>query len=245
MSSPFQPKIFPPSPSFNLEKPAAAEGQAQEVVVDSSIPCTHSSFEYPSASDNPEDSLQLFNQSFHHKKDRQESHLTNVSDITFPKLASMPDADEKSTASNPKPITPTQGDEEDLIATIIKLKVQLAQAQSKNDQLSLMLRQCLSEKMDLECEMRASGINNKFNNNKQMNSYDVTRNRPDSFHTAPMLPQEQEAVRTKEFVHDNHESVVWREETISTHYTNKLSYVQQLMQQKLRDDGGVRIVKHR
>src|SRR5210317_2126830 len=102
MSSPFQPKIYPPSPSFNLGKPAA-EAQSQEVMVDSSIPCAHSSFEYPSASDNPDDSLQLFNQSFHHKKDRQESHLTNVSDITFPELASMPDADEKSTTASNSP----------------------------------------------------------------------------------------------------------------------------------------------
>jgi hypothetical protein len=93
------------------------------------------------------DVLKIFNQSLLHT-DRQESYLTVISDLTL----SVGCKRNEEWATDPQQ-KPAERDEQDHIATIIKLKMQLAQAQAKNDQLALLLRQCMKEKMDLKCEM--------------------------------------------------------------------------------------------
>jgi len=175
------------------------------------------------------DVLKIFNQSLLHT-DRQESYLTVISDLTL----SVGCKRNEEWATDPQQ-KPAERNEHDHIATIIKLKMQLAQAQAKNDQLALLLRQCMTEKMDLECEMRASS-----RSSNEPTKSRPAQNRHHSFHLPPSYVPTNNVQRVHPTAHVNstHESIVWHEETISTIGRPKL------ITQKFQD-GGVKVVTHK
>jgi hypothetical protein len=228
--NPFQPKTktdqYPHS--LSLGKPPAT--QTERIAPP---PITSSVDNYPSDSS---DALKIFNQTLLHTH-HQGSHLTAISDLTFEQGCKT----NEEWATGPEK-NPVKRDETDHIAIIIKLKMQLALAQAKNDQLALLLRQCTAEKMDLECEMRAS-----LRRSNEPTKSRPAHNRHHSFH-APSSYQptnNMQRVHPTAHVHRTHESIIWHEETITTNVRpNKINYIDKLMTQKFRD-GGVKVVTHK
>jgi hypothetical protein len=196
---PFQPKTNHHPPSLNVGKPPTTQTQPMAPPITSSVD------NYPSDSS---DVLKIFNQSPLLHTDRQGSYLTSISDLT----SSVCCKHNEEWATGPQQ-KPAERDETDHIATIIKLKMKLAQAQAKNDQLALLLRQCMKEKMDLKCEMRASS-----SSSNEPKKSSPAHNRHHSFHAPPSyLPtNNMQRGHPTAHVHIIHESIVWNEETNST-----------------------------
>lgn len=239
--SSFQPKIYHLSPSLNLGKSPTTQTQR---IASPSI--TSRDDAYPSDSS---DALKLFNQSSLRHEDRKGSHLTAISDLTY-EFAGNEEWD-----TGPKQKQKfSEGDETDHIATIINIKMQLAQAQAKNDHLTMLLRQCMTEKIELECKMRAQLRSSGRTATVKRSAY----NHHHSFHAPPSYEQPTHAPPSYQpannvqrvhhptvHVHSTHEPIVWHEETLSTNGgPNKVGYVNKLVTQKYRD-GLVKVVKHK
>ena len=219
--------------------------------------------DYPSDSiADADDALKMFNISLLQHCNSKGTHLTTMSDLTS-ELGCMINEEWPTAGPVRKPAAPkTKRDETDHLATIIDLKMDLAQAHAKNDQLLLLLRQCMAEKMELESKMRASLPSSSMQTKREpahsnhhsfhappsrQPSSEPSQNHHHSFHAPPSYQPSQQIHRvhpTEYVVSAPKPRATFREETLCTnaHHT-KIGYVGKLMQRKFRD-GGVRVVNH-
>jgi len=228
----FQPKMTHHPTSINRGKPSTPQTQSQRVapsLVTSRVD------DYPPDS---ADTLKMFNESLQ-QGDRQGSHLSTMSDVTLEFGCNL--NEDWTNVPHQKPFT-AKRDETDHLATIINLKMELAQAHAKNDQLALLLRQCMAEKMDIECKMRAS-----LRSSNMQTQSEPAHNHRHSFHAPPSYQPTKHVHRTNSMEHapSTHKPRVWHEEVLCTSARqNKIDYVGKLMSQQFRD-GGTRVVRHK
>ena len=208
----------------------------------------------PDVIDEGDDALKIFNESLKHSNSKG-THLSAMSDLTS-ELGCMLNEDWYTSSPNRKPLAPRskKRDDTDYLATIIELKVDLAQAHAKNDQLLLLLRQCMTEKMELESKMKMLA---SLPSSSMQTKREPAHNHHHSFHAPPTSQSSSEPAQNHhhsfhappprqltEHVLSTPKPTAWREETL---YTNahhaKTDYVSKLMARKF-GDGGVRVVNH-
>ena len=249
--SSFQPKTADHPTSINPAGQFTAQTQA---IAPSPIAANVS--DYPPDSIVDEDALKEFNESLQHCNSKG-THLTTMSDLTS-ELGCMLNENWPTADPDRKPAAPkTKRDKTDHVATIIELKMDLAQAHAKNDQLLLLLRQCMAEKMELESKMRASLPSSSRQTKREpahshhhsfhappshLSSREPAHNHHHSFHAPPR--QHIHRMHPTAHVLSTPKPMAWREETLCTnaHHT-KNDYVDKLMGRKFRERG-VRVVNH-
>ena len=188
------------------------------------------------ANDYPPDSayvLKAFNECLQHEG--SQDNLSAISDVTseFGGRRNHNEDWPMDTHQHQQPLAPKR-DETDNLATIINLKMELAQAHAENDKLALLLRQCMAEKTDLECKMRAS----LHSSNMQAKS-EVPLDRRHTIHAPHSFRPTRHIhrVHSQEYVLSTHTPTAWHGETLCTKNArqSKIDYIDKLMTQRFRD----------
>lgn len=223
--STFKPKTTHHSTSVNRGKPSTTEAQ-QKIIAPS--PVASSANGYPPDSAH---ALKAFNECLQHEG--SQDNLSAISDVTseFGGRRNHNDDWLMDTHQHQHPLAP-KSDETDHLATIINLKMKLAQAHAENDKLALLLRQCMAEKTDLECKLRASIQHSSNTQAKIEVAYDRRHSAPMSFRPTRHIHR----VHSQEHVLGTHTPMAWHGETLCTRNARqtKIDYVDKLMTQQFR-----------
>lgn len=224
--STFKPKTTHYSTSVNRGKSSTTQQQIAPTPVASR------------ANDYPPDSayvLKAFNECLQHEDPGISSNLSAISDVTS-EFGGRRNHNEDRPVDQHQHQIPVSAkrDETDHLATIINLKMELAQAHAENDKLALLLRQCMAEKMDLECKMSAS-----LHSSSTQAKSEVAIDRRHSIHAPPSFRPTRHIhrVHSQEYVLSTHTPTAWHGETLCTKNArqSKIDYIDKLMTQQFRD----------
>jgi len=224
----FQTKTTHNPTSINRGKSLTTQAQ-QQIIAPS--PVTSRAIDYPPDSAY---ALKAFNECLLQHEDSQDN-LSAISDVTSEFGCRRNEGWLRPTDphQHQKPLA-AKRDGRDHLATIINLKMELAQAHAENDKLVLLLRQCMAEKMDLECKMRAS----LHSSNTQAKS-EVAHDRRHTFHAPPSFRPTRHIHRVPSLEHglSTHTPMAWHRETLCTKNARqtKIDYIDRLMTRQFRD----------